>query len=313
MNKKSTPAPSGKFQDFISESAVLCQCDAADSRSMICSLVDLLVKNNPELDKDDVIREVFDREAVFPTVIAPGLAMPHARINGLDRLLVALGTSANGVKFGESADGAAVKVVVLVLSPADNPGLHLQVVSALAREFCELEKIDKLASLTRVSEVVGFFSEAPFKLPDYLKVADLTDTNVNVLLEQDTLAFAIRKFAETKCEQMAVLDDEGDLRGVLSLEDILKYSLPEHILWLDDLSPIYNFQPFADMLANANETKVADVMREEFVLVNVDVPAVQLAKLFLNEQDNELLVTDKEGKLHGLVRLRDFCAKLFWE
>lgn len=48
MNKKSTPAPSGKFQDFISESAVLCQCDAADSRSMICSLVDLLVKNNPE-------------------------------------------------------------------------------------------------------------------------------------------------------------------------------------------------------------------------------------------------------------------------
>ncbi len=313
MAKSKSGKPSGKFQDFITEEAILCHSTAKNAREMIHELIQLLIPNNSELDCKEVEREVFDREALFPTVIAPGLAMPHARIRGLSGLLVALGTSAEGVKFGDTPDGEAVRVVVLVLSPADNPGLHLQVVSALAREFGELEKVGSLAGLNRVSEVLNFFRETPMRLPDYLKVGDLSESDVHVLLEQDTLAFAIRKFAETRAEQMAVLDDDGDLRGVISLEDILRYSLPEHMLWLDDLSPIYHFQPFADMLANAGETKVADVMREEFIKVREDVPAVQLAKLFLTHHATELLVVDTAGRLRGAVNMRSFCAKLFWE
>ena len=112
---------------------------------------------------------------------------------------------------------------------------------------------------------------------------------------------------------MAVLDNDGDLRGMIALEDILRYSLPEHILWMDDLTPIYQFQPFAEMLASAGETKVADVMREDFVKVSSDVPAIQLAKLFLTHHVAELPVVDADGSLRGRVPMRDFCAKLFWE
>ena len=109
------------------------------------------------------------------------------------------------------------------------------------------------------------------------------------------------------------MDNPGDLRVVLSLTDLLKYSLPEHLLWLEDLTPIYQLQPFSDMLKTADETKVADVMREEFIQVGVDAPAVELAKLFLIDKVAQLIIVDGAGKPAGVVTLKNFSSKLFWD
>ena len=89
--------------------------------------------------------------------------------------------------------------------------------------------------------------------------------------------------------------------------------MPEHVLWLEDLTPMYRFQPFSEVLKGANDTKVADVMRTEFTSVSESVPAVQIAKLFLVNQIGQLIVVDSAGRLAGIVQLRKFAARLFWE
>ena len=67
------------------------------------------------------------------------------------------------------------------------------------------------------------------------------------------------------------------------------------------------------MLKTADETKVADVMREEYVSANINDPAVKLAKMFLMTKLSQLVIVDDAGKLAGRVTLKDFSAKLFWE
>ena len=54
-------------------------------------------------------------------------------------------------------------------------------------------------------------------------------------------------------------------------------------------------------------------MNQDFITVSEDVPAVQLAKLFLTDGIRCLAVTDSQGKLAGIVKLKEFCAKFFWE
>ena len=110
-----------------------------------------------------------------------------------------------------------------------------------------------------------------------------------------------------------MVDNTGDMRGILSLSDLLKYSLPEHLLWLEDLSPIYGLQPFSDMLKTADETKVADIMREEFDSAQVNDPAIKLAKIFLIGKLSQLIIVDESGKPAGMVTLKNFSAKLFWD
>ena len=134
-----------------------------------------------------------------------------------------------------------------------------------------------------------------------------------MLQETDSILDAVKKFAVTRSEELPVIDNTGDLRGILSLTDLLKYSLPEHLLWLQDFSPIYQLQPFSDMLKTAGENKVADIMREKFVKANIDDPAVVLAKSFLTNKLSQLIIVDNAGKPAGVVTLKNFSAKLFWD
>ena len=63
----------------------------------------------------------------------------------------------------------------------------------------------------------------------------------------------------------------------------------------------------------ADENKVADIMREEFTMAEIDDPAVKLAKIFLQTNLPQLIIVDTDGKPAGMITLKNFSAKLFWD
>ena len=139
----------------------------------------------------------------------------------------------------------------------------------------------------------------------------MMDPTPATLLESDHLGTAINIFCERRVYDIPVVDEQGDVRGVVSLEDLLRLSLPEHLLWMNDLTPIIQFEPFADLLRKEREMHLADFMREEYVKVSPDVPAIQLAKMFIMEKTRQILVMEGR-RLAGVVNLHGFISKLFW-
>ena len=298
------------FCKFLRKNNILCGIREPDGKVVLGKLISTLQQHSPGLDIDLVRKEVESREALVPTMVAPGFAIPHARIHGLAEPLTAIGCIPDGCEFGGTTKA---KVMILLLTPVDNPNLHMQLLSALAVEFGDPAVTDNLAAMTSPMAVYDHFFSNINSIPDYLTAADLMQPFPEMLHETDSILDAIKKFAVTRTEELPVVDNIGDLRGILALSDLLKYSLPEHLLWLEDLSPIYRLQPFSDMLKTADETKVADVMREEFVQAQVDDPAVKLAKIFLISNLSHLVIVDAEGKPAGMVTLQNFSAKLFWD
>lgn len=299
------------FYNFLAEGNIICNIEAENSIELIEQLAERLCKTTPGLKKDKIVKAVVAREDIIPTVIAPGLAVPHARMADVKNMLVAVATSLDGVDFN-SPGMPPVKVAVLILTPKNDPGLHLQVLSALAKDFEDTDNIERVAALEDSAAVLDYFTTGELKLPSFVRARDLMTRKYATLQESDTLNKVIETFAREKVKTIPVLDNEGDLRGVVSLEDILRFSLPEHLLWMNDLTSIYRFQPFADMLKSDNETKLADFMSEDMVTVDIDIPAIQLAKLFIMHKIDQILVMDN-GKLAGLVNMKDFVLKLFWE
>ena len=299
------------LDDFLTPNNIICRAEDATGAELLNRLLALLKRHFPELDIELAGREVMAREELFSTMIAPGLAVPHARIPGLGAPLVAMGCAPEGVEF--SVPQQPVKVMILLLTPLEEPNLHMQLLAALAGDFSAPDAIETVARLQTPSEVMAYFSGNQVLMSPYLTARDIMREDPVTLQETDTLRHAIDVFARSREEELPVLDRVGDLRGVVGLADLLKFTLPEHLLWLEDLSPIYRFQPFIDMLKSAGDTRIADVMREEFLQVDQEVPAIQLAKLFLVHGCRQLVITRSDGKLAGVVELRDFCAKLFWE
>ena len=298
------------FGKFLSRENILCGVRESDGEIVLGKLISILQQHSPGLDTEFIRGAVASREALFPTMVAPGLALPHARIPGLTEPLTAIACIPDGCRFGGETPA---EVMVLLLSPVANPNLHVQLMASLAVEFIEAGAIEKVAAMKSPDEVYRHFAASLAAAPDYLKAADLMEPFPEMLQETDSILDAVRKFAVSRSEELPVVDNTGDLRGILSLSDLLKYSLPEHLLWLEDLSPIYKLQPFSDMLKTADETKVADVMREEFIRANVNDPAVKLAKIFLISNLSQLIIVDDAGKPAGMVTLKNFSAKLFWD
>lgn len=298
------------FHELLQINNIVCASTLSDHNELLLEMLRMLKRHHPALDLDTAVREVTAREALFPTVIAPGLAVPHARMPGMESPLLGLVCTPAGVDFG--SDLGPVQVTVLLLTPVDDPNLHLQIISELARLFSDATMVDRVVECSTPAEVLELFGAQLHETNTFLTAGDVMVTPPAVLHETDTLADAIRLFATTKCSELVVLDNEGDLRGALSLTDLLKYSLPEHLLWMDDLTPINRFQPFVDVLRTSGEARVADVMRDDVITVDKSVPAIQLAKLFTMHQLRQLAIIDN-GKFAGVVELKSFCAQLFWE
>ncbi len=299
-----------QFASFLDSKNILSHMQATDWKDVIRQLAGLLYRNEGGFELDEVIAACIRREEATSTVIAPRLALPHARVPGLNRVLVAVGTMSVGIPF-TLPDQGLIQVVILILTPHEDPGVYLRVLAALTHDLRQPGALDRLSENISSDEIYGVFSANGTQLPSFLKAINLMELHPITLLETESLKAAIDTFCSQQVMDIPIIDDVRDVRGVLSFEDILRHSLPEHLLWMHDLSPILQFEPLAELLKRDFDCKVADCMREEYISVAPEMPAVQLAKIFLTQRVRQILVTDGR-QLLGTVDLQSFMAKLFW-
>jgi CBS domain-containing protein len=136
------------------------------------------------------------------------------------------------------------------------------------------------------------------------------DPKVVAVKDTDTLKQAIDLLSRHKLIDLAVVDKDGDLVGSVSSYELLRVCLPDYILWMDDLSPIINFEPFAGVLRNESNTWLAEVMSRDYVVVSEDQPAMQVAKEITKNHALQAYVT-RGKKLVGVVTLQQFVTKVF--
>ena len=87
------------FYELLPVGNIVCGSKISRRDELLLELLKLLKRRYPELDLDEAVSEVTAREEFFPTVVAPGLAVPHARMNGLPEPLIALICTPRGVDF----------------------------------------------------------------------------------------------------------------------------------------------------------------------------------------------------------------------
>ena len=105
---------------------------ATDKTGVITGLIDLLAARGALLDRDAALDAVLKREAERTTGIGYGLAIPHGKSDGCDRLIMAAGKPAQPVDF-QSLDDRPVTFVVLLVSPPDQTGPHIQALARISR------------------------------------------------------------------------------------------------------------------------------------------------------------------------------------
>jgi len=137
-----------RFTDFLSARTFVNQLKARTRAEAVAELAKAaaLVAG---LEAEEVVDGVMIREEIMATGIGHGLAVPHARLRGLDRPVVAVGLSAAGIDF-DAPDGCPAQLIFLLLTPVHDDGAHLELLADIATVF----KGEKIRA--RVGQVTGF-------------------------------------------------------------------------------------------------------------------------------------------------------------
>lgn len=95
-------------------------------------LVEKLLEVCPGLDRAKVLQALIEREQKMSTGIFPGIAVPHARTDMVDKVYGVIGVSKKGIDY-ESLDNKPVHLFFLLLSPVGDCEYHLRVITQLSQ------------------------------------------------------------------------------------------------------------------------------------------------------------------------------------
>ena len=128
-----------------------------DKESAITELVDLLDKAGLLTDKELALETVFMREKTRSTGIGSGIAIPHGKCKAVKELVMAVGIGAEPIDFA-SVDGKPVKIILLLVSPVDRTGPHIQALAQISRLMLDnqfKESFEKATSAQQAYELLS--------------------------------------------------------------------------------------------------------------------------------------------------------------
>ncbi len=298
-----------KFSSLFTPEQVLCAIESDKRDLAIMELLRKLAYEHGVGNVSEVFEEIVKREEEMSTVITSGIAIPHARISTVSELVVGIATSTKGIEW---TDNSQISVIILLLIPKEQPGLYLQAISALASICNAPDSATSISNLTTSDELWRFFDRGGLILPDYICAGDVMREVDIKLHENDTLEKAIDYFVKYNYLSLPVVDTNNELIGVVSAQELLKVVLPDYILWMDDLSPIINFEPFAEILRRESMTWLAEIMTTEVPSIQITAPAIQIAKEMTRMNATRVYVLE-DKQLKGVISLRGFLSKVLRE
>ena len=121
-----------KLTDILVRDACLVDLRGKTKPEVLRELADALVGAVPNLDRAELYAMLVEREKLGSTAMGDGIAIPHARIESLDRVLAVFGLSRGGVDF-DSLDGQPTHLFFLLVAPGREGSAHLLLLARLSR------------------------------------------------------------------------------------------------------------------------------------------------------------------------------------
>ena len=131
--------------------------ESKDKESAISELVDLLDTEGLLGNKNDTLEAVMTREKTRSTGIGSGIAIPHGKCKAVKELVMAIGITSEPIDFA-SVDGKPVAIIILLVSPLDQTGPHIQALARISRLMINEEFKLSLENATSAEQVYELLS-----------------------------------------------------------------------------------------------------------------------------------------------------------
>lgn len=150
-----TPSPGptvGRVSRALAERRIVILDRPVTKAEVLQSLVELIIKDRQGLKTEQVLEALARREELGSTFLNESVAVPHARVEGLERPEVALALTRGGVS--DVASERPIEAVFLLLAPPAGPSSDLSLLTGAIHLFQHLNVRRKLLEVRTAAEVL---------------------------------------------------------------------------------------------------------------------------------------------------------------
>ena len=152
-----------KIMEILVKDAVLLDLGVRSKREVLAEMAASLAKVEPQIEAGRLLEVLLEREALQSTGIGEGVAIPHGKLPGLDRLVATFARSVAGVDF-DSIDGQPTHHFFLLVVPEHSGGQYLKALARISRFFRAASFRRKLAEGETLDDVIRAIEEEDAKL-----------------------------------------------------------------------------------------------------------------------------------------------------
>lgn len=153
------------LRDILTVEDIKIPLNATTKNEIITEMVEILFKNNKIQEKEKIIQALFEREELMSTGVGDGVAIPHAKAEGITKISAAFGLTKEDVDF-QSLDSKPVRIIFLLIGPINQPGPHLKALSRISRLLHQADFREKLIQSGDATEALNTILEEEKKYFD---------------------------------------------------------------------------------------------------------------------------------------------------
>ena len=147
-----------QINDMFDKNYIIEELKATSKRAVLAELSEIFSRDQKGLAPGAMVDVLLEREKLGSTGIGDGIAIPHGKLKGLDRLVISFGRSRQGIDF-DAIDGKPVHIFFLLMAPESSTGQHLKALAKISRMLKDPEFRNGLLEAKSAEEIYRKIAE----------------------------------------------------------------------------------------------------------------------------------------------------------
>ena len=274
----------------------------AETKDQACrELLNLVRDEGVNLDYEEILRSIREREEVEDTSYGHGFAFPHARTDAVNELYILIGVSKEGL-IGRTHDSVPVQVVCLLLTPSTIAKMYLQMLSGLSQWGRMPGTLEVVKKAECEADLIKLVSDANVMVDKEMMVKDVMRHKVATVTPDNSLKEVANLMFRFRLSTLAVVDENNKLLGAISDRDLIKAALPDYKALISNLNYSMDVEPFEELLKQEDKIKVSQLFRSEFEITTPDTRIVEVAAMMIFKDVRRVFVTEGDSLVGILLR-----------
>ena len=141
------------IQALVSLDNTHCGVQCNSKKRILEIISNIAADNNPGIESATVLESLLLREKMGSTGIGNGIALPHGRLDDLDRVIAIVVTSQPAIDF-DAIDDKPVDIFFALLVPSEQTEGHLQTLAMIAQKLSDKQRVKAIRNAITSDDIV---------------------------------------------------------------------------------------------------------------------------------------------------------------